>query len=153
MGYVRPKANAASSEADMTRYIAAYLVTLIAFAILDFLWVSSMANSLYRPVMKEILLADFRLAPALLFYLLYAFGIVFFAVLPGLREGALTQAMLLGAVLGLVAYGTYDLTNFATLKNWDTKITVIDMIWGAFATSLAATGGYLATGFIERTLR
>lgn len=137
----------------MTRYIAAYLATLIAFAILDFVWISSMANSLYRPVMKEMLLTDFRIAPALLFYLLYAFGIVFFAVLPALRAEAATYAILFGAVLGLVAYGTYDLTNFATLKNWNTKITAIDMIWGAFATSLAATAGYLATGFIERTLR
>jgi uncharacterized membrane protein len=137
----------------MTRYIAAYLATLIAFAILDFLWISSMANSLYRPVMKEILLTDFRVAPALLFYLLYAFGIVFFAVLPGLREEGLIQAALLGAVLGLVAYGTYDLTNFATLKNWDTKITAIDMIWGAFATGIAAAAGYLATGLVERALR
>lgn len=137
----------------MSRYITAYLATLIAFAILDFVWISSMANSLYRPVMKEILLADFRVVPALVFYLLYAFGIVFFAVLPGLREDGLMQAALLGAVLGLVAYGTYDLTNFATLKNWDAKITVIDMIWGAFATGLAAAAGYLVTGFVERALR
>jgi uncharacterized membrane protein len=137
----------------MTRYIAAYLATLIAFAVLDFLWISTMANSLYRPVMKDMLLADFRLAPALVFYLLYAFGITFFAVLPALRGEALTQALLLGAVLGLVAYGTYDLTNFATLKNWDTKITAIDMVWGAFATALAAAAGYLATGFVERALR
>ena len=137
----------------MTRYFAAYLTTLIAFAILDFVWISSMANSLYRPVMKEMLLTDFRIAPALLFYLLYAFGIVFFAVLPALRAEAVTQAVLLGAVLGLVAYGTYNLTNFATLKNWAVNITVIDMAWGAFATGLAATAGYLATGFIERALR
>lgn len=137
----------------MTRHIAAYFTTLIAFAILDFLWISTMANSLYRPVMKEILLADFRLPPALLFYLLYAFGITFFAVLPALRSEALGQAILLGAILGLVAYGTYDLTNFATLKNWNAKITVIDMAWGAFATGLAATTGYLAAGLFERMLR
>jgi uncharacterized membrane protein len=137
----------------MTRYAIAYLATLIAFAILDFVWISSMANSLYRPVMKDMLLADFRLAPALAFYLIYAFGITFFAVLPALREDRLMQALLLGAVLGLVAYGTYDLTNFATLKNWDTKITLIDMIWGAFATALAAGAGYLGAGFAERMLR
>lgn len=137
----------------MTRYIAAYISTLIAFAILDFFWISSMANSLYRPVMKEMLLADFRLAPALVFYLLYAFGIVFFAVLPALREQTITTAIFYGAVLGLVAYGTYNLTNFATLKNWATHMTVIDMTWGTFATGLAATIGYLATGLIERALR
>jgi uncharacterized membrane protein len=137
----------------MARYAAAYFSVLIAFAILDFAWISTMANSLYRPVMKDMLLTDFRLAPALLFYLLYAFGIVFFAVLPALRGEAITQAMLFGAVLGLVAYGTYNLTNFATLKHWATHMTVIDMGWGAFATGIAATIGYLVTGFAERLLR
>lgn len=137
----------------MARQIAGYLATLIAFAILDFLWISSMANTLYRPVMKDMLLADFRLAPAIAFYLLYAFGIVFFAVLPAIRGGDLGSAIFFGAVLGLVAYGTYDLTNYATLKNWDTKITVIDMIWGSFATALAAVLGYFGAGLAERMLR
>ncbi|MBX3513472.1 MAG: DUF2177 family protein [Xanthobacteraceae bacterium] len=137
----------------MVRIISAYVATLAAFAVLDFLWIGTMANTLYRPVMKDILLADFRLAPAILFYLLYAFGIVLFAILPGLHGNEILRTVILGAALGLIAYGTYDLTNFATLKNWDTRITVIDMIWGGFATGLAAAAGYFGAALVERMLR
>lgn len=137
----------------MVRIISAYVATLAAFAVLDFLWIGTMANTLYRPVMKDILLADFRLAPAILFYLLYAFGIVLFAILPGLHGNEILRTVILGAALGLIAYGTYDLTNFATLKNWDTRITVINMIWGGFATGLAAAAGYFGAALVERMLR
>lgn len=137
----------------MVRIISAYVATLAAFAVLDFLWIGTMANTLYRPVMKDILLADFRFAPAILFYLLYAFGIVLFAILPGLHGNEILRTVILGATLGLIAYGTYDLTNFATLKNWDTRITVIDMIWGGFATGLAAAAGYFGAALVERMLR
>lgn len=137
----------------MIRYAIAYFASLIVFLAMDFAWISSAANSLYRPVMKDMLLTQFRPAPAVVFYLLYTGGVIFFAVLPALRDERWIQATAYGAVLGLVAYGTYNLTNFAILKNWDTKITVADMAWGTFATAVAATAGYFAAGLAERMLR
>ena len=137
----------------MIRYAAAYIATIFVFILMDIGWISSTANTLYRPVLKDMLLTQFRPAPAIAFYLLYAFGVIFLAVLPALRDDRWTQATIYSAVLGLVAYGTYNLTNFAILKNWDTKITLADMAWGTFATALAATAGYFAAGFAERALR
>jgi uncharacterized membrane protein len=137
----------------MTRYIAAYLATLIVFLAIDFVWLSSMANTLYRPVLKEILLPDFRLAPAIVFYLLFALGLVIFGVSAGIRSGNWTDALLFGALFGFFAYATYDLTNQATLKNWETRLSVIDMAWGTVVSGAAATAGYFLSGWIERALR
>ena len=92
----------------------------------------------------DILLDDFRLAPAAVFYVLYVVAILVFAVAPAAKTGNWTTALFYGAFLGLVAYGTYDLTNHATLNPWRTTLTVVDMTWGAVLTGCSATAGYLA---------
>ncbi len=120
-------------EARMTRLAAAYAATLITYAALDILWIGSMGNVIYRPVLRDILLTDFKLAPAIIFYLLLAAGIVIFAVSPAIRSGNGMDALLYGALFGFFAYATYDLTNQATLRNWTTTITLIDIAWGTFA--------------------
>ncbi len=85
------------------------------------------------------------LGVAFTFYLLYAIGIVIFAVMPALETGSWVRAMTSGALLGLIAYSTYDLTNLATLRGWSVKLSIVDIAWGTFVTSLAATAGYFAT--------
>ena len=137
----------------MTRYILAYISTLIVFLALDFVWLSSTANTLYRPILKDILLPDFRLAPALVFYLLFVLGLVIFGIAAGLRSGNWTDALLYGALFGFFTYATYDLTNQATLKNWETKLTVMDMLWGTFLGGAASTAGFLISGWLERFIR
>jgi uncharacterized membrane protein len=89
------------------------------------------------------------LGVAFLFYLLYVVGIVVFAVLPGLREENWRTAAMLGALLGLVAYGTYDLTNLATLKGWPMTVTIVDMAWGVVLTAASATAGYFAGSYFD----
>jgi uncharacterized membrane protein len=125
-------------------YGIAWIATAITFGLADFLWLSQAAPRLYRPLIGDILLDGVRLWPALAFYLIYVSGIVYFAVLPALAQQSLTRAAVAGALLGLVAYATYDLSNHATLKVWDWRMTVIDMAWGAFASALAAGVGYAA---------
>lgn len=125
---------------------AAYLVTGVIFLLLDACWLTMMAET-YRRLIGSALLDSFALAPAAAFYLLYVAGIVGFAVLPAVHQGGWTSAALRGACLGAIAYGTYDLTNQATLKIWPVQLTVIDMAWGTFATCLTAA---LATAVLER---
>lgn len=137
----------------MTRYILAYISTLIVFLAIDFVWLSSTANTLYKPILKEILAPDFRLAPALVFYFLFPLALVIFGVAAGIRTGNWTDALLFGALFGFFAYATYDLTNQATLKVWDTKLTVIDMLWGTFLGGVASTAGFFLSGWIERLIR
>ena len=123
----------------------AWLATGIVFAIADAIWLSQMGPRLYRPMIGEIL-ADKPNVPAMVaFYLIYVSGIVYFVVSPALRDGDLMRAVIGGAALGFIAYATYDLSNQATLKVWDTRLTLIDLAWGTFATSLAAGAGYWLT--------
>lgn len=128
----------------MKIYLIAYGATLIAFVVLDFIWLSRMSEFLYRPVMGDMVLQTFRLSPALVFYLGYAAGLVFLAVHPALVLGDWKTALVHGALTGLMAYGTYDLTNQATLKNWSTLLTVTDLAWGTALSTAASVAGYSA---------
>lgn len=128
----------------MKTIITAYLVAGVVFLIIDAIWLSTMADILYRPLLGDMLEPQFRLAPAVIFYLIYIGGIVFFAIMPALAGGGWQKAVLNGAVLGLVAYATYDLTNHATLRGWPTALTLADIPWGMFVTACGALGGFLA---------
>lgn len=128
----------------MKTIVTAYLAAGIAFLIVDAIWLTTMADMLYRPLLGDKLEPQFRLSPAICFYLIYIGGIVFFAIMPALQGGGLAKAALNGAVLGLVAYATYDLTNQATLKDWPLAITLADIPWGAFVTAVGASAGFLA---------
>jgi len=118
--------------------VIAYAATAVVFLALDAVWLTMMADRLYRPALGPLLLDKFEIAPAALFYLLYITGIVVFAVAPGLVNGRWTTSLQLGALLGLVAYATYDLTNQATLRNWPWRVTLADLCWGTFVTGVAA---------------
>jgi uncharacterized membrane protein len=132
----------------MKTIVIAYLATGIAFLIVDAIWLSTMADMLYRPLLGDKLAPQFHLAPAVVFYLIYIAGIVFFAVMPALDGGRLGKAALNGAILGLVAYATYDLTNQATLRDWPLSVTLADIPWGAFVTAIGASVGFLAASRI-----
>lgn len=127
----------------MKTIVIAYLATGIAFLTVDAIWLSTMADVLYRPLLAEKLAPQFHLAPAIMFYLIYVAGIVFFAVMPAVAGGGLGKAALNGAVLGIVAYATYDLTNQATLRDWPLSVTLADIPWGAFVTAIGASAGFL----------
>lgn len=125
--------------------LIAYVVTLVAFVAIDFVWLSTMANALYKPTMGDMLAPAFRPASAILFYLIYVAGLTFFAVRPALAGGSLGTALLYGAAFGFVAYATYDLTNQATLKNWSTTLTIADLIWGSLLSAVTASIGQWLT--------
>ncbi|MDQ0346606.1 DUF2177 family protein [Ancylobacter vacuolatus] len=127
------------------QFFVAYLSTGLVFLALDALWLGFMANRVYRPLIGDLMAEQPNWPPAVLFYLLYVTGVVVFAVQPALASGRWTTALMLGAFLGLIAYGTYDLTNHATLRNWPAAMTAIDLAWGTFATAMATTAGMLIT--------
>ena len=129
-------------------YVVSYIATAAVFFGIDFIWLSRIAPGCYKSRIGDLLLAEPNYAAAGLFYLFYIAGIVYFAVVPAFHSGSWTTAMLAGAMLGLVAYGTYDMTNLATLKNWSLTVSLVDMLWGATLTSAAATIGYLVAARI-----
>jgi uncharacterized membrane protein len=126
-----------------------YLATLVVFGLLDGLWLWTMSGRIYRPVLGDILLADLRVAPAIAFYLAYPAGLTLLAVVPALRAGDWSTALINGAMLGALAYGTYDLTNYATLRNWTLEITVIDIAYGTAVAAVASLAGFLAARMVS----
>ena len=133
----------------MIKYVAAYLGAGLTFAAIDFVWLTTMTNRLYKPVIGPIMADKPDMKAAVAFYLISIAGTVFLAIAPALKEGNWTRAAINGAALGFVAYATYDLTNQATLAVWQTKLTIIDLIWGTVLTTLSATGGYFAARWAE----
>lgn len=125
-------------------YVVAYIATVVVFLGLDAIWLSQIALGMYRRELGGLLLDKPNLAIAAAFYLLYVGGIVILAVAPALNGGTWVNALLMGAVLGLVAYGTYDITNLSTLKGWSTQLALIDIAWGTALTAISATIGYWA---------
>jgi uncharacterized membrane protein len=132
-------------------YIVAFASTFIVFVAIDMIWLRSMANVLYRPVLGDMLAPEFRLGPAALFYPIFVGALTYFAVLQSIEPGkGLGTALLHGAIFGFAAYATYDLTNQATLKNWSTMLTVADLAWGTFLSTVAAGAGHFITrSFID----
>ena len=130
--------------------IVSYVLTLAIFVLIDTAWLGTMSERLYRPLLGAMLADNFRLAPAVAFYALNAAGLTVFAVTPGLAQADWKKALLLGALFGLFAYGTYDLTNLATLKTWSLKLAIIDMAWGAFVSAgSSAVGCALASKLLR----
>jgi uncharacterized membrane protein len=132
-------------------YAAAYVVALLLFAGIDILWLTTMGAALYRSTLGDILLPAVRMPAVIAFYLLYPLGIVLLAVMPALRSGSAGTALIYGALLGLFTYATYDLTNFATLRNWTLKMTVIDVVYGAVVVGVVALLVYLVADWMERS--
>jgi len=128
----------------MTRNLLAFAATALTFITLDFMWLTVASPTIYHDEIGGLLLAQPKLAPAILFYLIYLVGVVVFVVRPALEKGELRAATLPGALFGVVAYATYDLTNLATLEGFTTRLAVVDMIWGGLVTGVAAGVGYLA---------
>jgi uncharacterized membrane protein len=123
-----------------------YLIAFIIFILADFVWLGFVAKDFYKTELGHLMADNVRWIPAIIFYLLFVFALKFFAIDPALKENDWTIALINGAFLGLVSYGAYDLTNFATLKGWSLQMTVIDMLWGSFVSGLTS----LATFFIVR---
>ncbi|NNG05737.1 MAG: DUF2177 family protein [Inquilinus sp.] len=121
----------------------AYAATLILFVAIDALWLGVVARDFYLSQLGAIMSAQPNAVVVGLFYLGYAAGIVFFAVAPALAKGLWTMAARNGAILGLMVYGTYELSNFAMLPGWPLPVTLIDLVYGTAATGIAAGGGFV----------
>lgn len=121
-----------------------YLITTVAFFALDFIWLSTATSRIYKPYLGDLLAEKPNLPVAAGFYLFYVVGIIALAVIPGLKEGAVTGAMWRGALFGFLAYATYDLTNLATIQGWAWQVSVIDMVWGTALNTIVATVSFYA---------
>lgn len=121
-------------------FLTAFATAALTMLACDALWLGTMNARLYRPAIGHLMSGQVVVSAAVLFYLLYLVGVVVLAVRPGTTDPGATwvDALWRGLLLGLVAYGTYDLTNQATLRDWPWHVTLIDLVWGGTLTALTA---------------
>ena len=126
----------------MMKLVYLYLLTLPVFFGIDMIWIGVLAKDFYRNNLGHLLRQDINWAAALIFYLLYIAGILIFATLPAIEKHSLRQALAMGALFGLFAYATYDLSNLATLKDWPVNVVFADILWGMFLTASVAAASF-----------
>lgn len=112
------------------RFFIIYLITFAVFIVIDLIWLGFIAKNLYQEHIGFIMSKKPNWVAAIIFYLIFIFGLVYFVINPALDSGNFSEALLRGMLFGFITYSTYDLTNLATLEGWPTKITIIDLIWG-----------------------
>jgi uncharacterized membrane protein len=123
-------------------FIKLYAIALTVFFAIDMVWLGLVANNFYKSQIGDLMKTDINWAAAIIFYLLFIVGLVIFVILPAIKSGSWTQALLFGALFGLITYATYDLTNLATLKDWPLLVTIVDLIWGTVLGALVSTATY-----------
>jgi uncharacterized membrane protein len=123
-----------------------YALTVPVFFAVDMAWLGLVAKSFYRNRIGHLISAQVNWAAALIFYFLFIIGILVFAVLPAVEKGSFGRAVLFGVLFGFFTYGTYDLTNLATMKDWPLIVTVVDMLWGMVLTGVVAAASYWIAG-------
>jgi uncharacterized membrane protein len=112
-------------------FIKLYIIALPVFLAIDMAWLGLVAKNFYAKRIGFLMKTDINWTAAILFYLLFIIGLVLFVIMPAVGKGSWVHALLFGALFGLIAYATYDLTNLATLKDWPLLVTVVDLAWGA----------------------
>lgn len=128
----------------MNQFFYPWIVSLSVILSMDLLWLRIMVPAFYKVYLPNIFGNQVKYIPVILFYLIYSLGLTYLIVNPSLQEPKnLYGIFLKGAILGCMAYGAYDLTNHATLSNWKTIVTIVDMFWGTLVTGLTVTISYL----------
>ena len=122
----------------MKEFLKIYAVAFLVFISIDLVWLTVIANNLYKKYLGYIMSPTPNWGAAIIFYLLYLAGVVFFVINPALERQSWQYALFAGMFFGLITYATYDLTNLATIKDWPVLITIIDLIWGT------ALGGFVS---------
>jgi uncharacterized membrane protein len=125
----------------MSQIALLYSVTVVVFLCLDMIGIMYLVYPVFEKHVGDLLASPLRMVPSAVFYLFYVAGIVWFVSLPALKESAPLQALVAGALLGAMCYGTYEFTNYATLDRWSFEQVLVDGLWGTFLTGFAAWAG------------
>ena len=127
-------------------FVKLYGIALPVFFAIDMVWLGLVAKDFYRQQIGYLMRSDVNWAAAVIFYLVFIAGLVFFVISPAMEKGSWTYALLAGAFFGLVCYATYDLTSLATTKDWPLLVTIVDLAWGAvLAASVSTATFFIAT--------
>ena len=129
-------------------FLRLYLIALVLFFLVDMLWLGWLARGFYQRHLGTWMAPQVNWSAAIIFYLLFVAGLVYFATLPAIEADSGIRALLNGAFFGLVTYATYELTNFATLRDWPLQAVVIDMLWGTVLCAVVSWGSWKVAGWM-----
>lgn len=122
-----------------------YVSTLIVFLVIDIIGITQIIRPVFERHVNDMLVEPFRLGPAMAFYAAYIVGVLYFVSVPALAEGKPINALIGGALLGMLCYGTYEFTNLATLRGWSWEQVILDTLWGGALTGVSAWAGVTIT--------
>ncbi len=125
----------------MLKFLPAYIATIITMFILDLIWLSQIAQPLYKAGIGHLMADAPKLGFAAIFYLVFVFGLFWFAVRPSIGTKGVKSAFIAGALFGFFIYASYDLTNLALLKDWPLTLSMIDITWGTSLSGVCAAVG------------
>lgn len=125
----------------MNKYLIPYIATFISMITLDYCWLNLIAEPMYKKEIGNLLSNNPNLVVALLFYIIYAFGLVYFVLMPNIDSRGIMKTLAVGALFGFVVYCAYDLTNLSLLNGWTLKVSVIDICWGTFVSAISVAVG------------
>ncbi len=125
-----PSRDMINVRGDCVIFIQLFIITFFVFFLIDLLWLGIIAKNLYNKFLGHLLKDNVNWIAAIVFYLIFIVGLVFFVLMPAVEQDSFWFAFLVGGLFGFITYATYDLTNLATLKSWPIKITLIDLGWG-----------------------
>lgn len=130
-------------------YIIVYVASLVVFLVVDFIWLGWVAQPYYERQLGELLSQRVNWSAAIAFYLIYIVGLMIFCVLPALERASLVRALVLGGLYGFFTYATYELTNYALIRNWPPALVPVDIAWGVFLCTVVAASGYLVGRWLQ----
>lgn len=133
----------------MLNFMKLYGIAFIFFFVIDLIWLGLIAKNLYQRQIGHLMADQVNWVAAIVFYLLFIGGLVFFVILPTYESGSWSKVLLYGALFGFITYATYDLTNLATLKDWPWQITLIDLAWGTFLGASVSTLTYFVNNLLS----
>ncbi|WBU53962.1 DUF2177 family protein [Paracoccus sp. SCSIO 75233] len=125
-----------------------YVATLVIFLVIDIVGITQIIRPVFERHVDDLLADPFRMLPAALFYSAYIVGVLYFVSVPAMAEDRPLKALINGVLIGLMCYGTYEFTNYATLRDWSVQQVVTDTIWGGFLTGFSAWAGVVLTRWI-----
>jgi uncharacterized membrane protein len=131
------------------KYLIVYAASLLVFLAVDFIWLGWLAQSFYQRQLGELLSQRVNWPAAIAFYMIYIVGLMIFCVAPALSRVSLVSAMVLGALYGFFTYATYELTNYALIRNWPAALVPVDIAWGLVLCTIVSTGGYLVGRWLQ----
>jgi uncharacterized membrane protein len=130
-------------------YIIVYIGSLVVFLVVDFIWLGWVAQPFYQRQLGDLLSQRVNWPAAIAFYLLFIVGLMIFCILPALQRNSMTTAMVLGGLFGFFTYATYELTNYALIRNWPAALVPVDIAWGVFLCTAVALGGYMVGRWLQ----